>query len=391
MRQRGQLERIRVLRVITRLNVGGPALHASLLTTLLDPERFETTLAVGQESEGEVAMAALGRLPAGLRPVTIPSLRREISPFADARALGALVALARRVRPHIVHTHLAKAGSIGRIAGRLAGAPVVIHTFHGTVFSGYFGARASRLYLASERGLARLTTRLIAISPAVRAELIDLRVAPSDKIVEIPLGLDLSPFLTAPDQAAARVRLGLENDARYIAVVGRLVPIKDVATFLRAFALLAARRTGVRALIVGDGPERMALERLAADLGITETCRFLGWVSDMPALYAAVDVVALTSLNEGTPVALIEALATGRRVVATAVGGVPDVVPPEAGILVPPSDPAALADALARSLDHGPGVAPAARSAVAPRFSASRLVADIERLYLDLVAPDKGR
>ncbi len=391
VQQRGPLERIRVLRVITRLNVGGPALHASLLTALLDPERFETTLAVGQEAEGEVAMAALGRLPAGLRPVSVPALRREISPFADLRALGALVALARRVRPHIVHTHLAKAGSVGRLAARIAGTPVVLHTFHGTVFSGYFGTRASRAYLASERGLARLTTRLIAISPAVRAELIGLRVAPAAKIVEIPLGLDLGSFLTAPDQAAARLRLGLERDVRYVALVGRLVPIKDVATFLRAFALLVARRAGVRALVVGDGPERRSLELLAADLGIQGSCRFLGWVSDMPALYAAADVVALTSLNEGTPVTLIEALATGRRVVATAVGGVPDVVPQDAGILVPPSDPAAFAEALARSLDQGPVAEAPARRAVSPRFAASRLVADTERLYLELLGHRKGR
>lgn len=390
MRERAGLGRIRVLRIITRLNVGGPALHASLLTTRLDPDRFQTTLVIGQESAGEAAMADLGRLPPTLRPVAIPSLRREISPLGDAKALSALIAITRRVRPHIVHTHLAKAGSVGRIAARLAGAPVVVHTFHGTVFSGYFGERASRAYVASERVLAHLTTRLIAISPAVRAELVDLRVAPPAKIVEIPLGLELEPFLAAPGQADARDRLGLVREMRYIGIAGRLVPVKDIGTFLRAFAILATRRTDVAALIVGDGPERRALERLASELGIARRCRFMGWVADMPALYAAVDVIALTSLNEGTPVTLIEAIAAGRTIVATAVGGVPDVVMPDAGILVPPGDPAGFAAALLAALGRAPSPE-AARRAVERRFSASRLVADIERLYTDLLADGMGR
>jgi glycosyltransferase involved in cell wall biosynthesis len=390
LRERARLGPIRVLRIITRLNVGGPALHASLLSTRLDPERFQTTLAVGQESAGEAAMADLGRLPPSLRPVAIPSLRREISPLADARALAALVALTRRVRPHIVHTHLAKAGSLGRVAARLAGVPVVVHTFHGTVFSGYFGERASRVYLASERALGHLTTRLVAISPAVRAELLALRVAPAAKIVEIPLGLDLDPFLAAPSQAVARERLRLQPDARYVGIAGRLVPVKDVGTFIRAFAIVAAERADVTALIVGDGPEREALERMTVDLGIGGRCRFMGWVADMSALYAAVDVMALTSVNEGTPVTLIEAMAAGRTVVATAVGGVPDVVAADTGLLVPPGDPAAFAQALLRALDREPAPE-TARRAVVLRYSASRLVADIERLYLELIATRAGR
>ena len=381
---------IRVLRIITRLNVGGPALHAALLTTRLDPERFHTTLVAGQESPGEAAMADLGRLPPTLRPVVIPTLHREIFPLHDARALAALISVVRHMRPHIVHTHLAKAGLLGRIAARLLGAPVVVHTFHGTVFSGYFGARASRAYVASERALAGLTTRLVAISPAVRAELVGLRIAPAAKIVEIPLGLELDTFQGAPSREEARDRLGLERDGRFVAIVGRLVPVKDVETFIRAFALAGAQRTDAIALIVGDGPERAKLERLAAELGVSGRCRFTGWVADIAALYAAVDVVALTSVNEGTPVALIEAIATGRTVAATAVGGVPDVVTEDVGILVPPRDPSAFADAILRSLDRGP-LPRAARDGIVLRYSAQRLVADVERLYLDLLARRSGR
>lgn len=389
VRDRGSLERIRVLRIITRLNIGGPTLHVSILSSRLDPDRFETTLVAGRQAAGERAMAEMRSL-GDLRPVLLPVLRREISPVADIRTLAAIVALVRRIRPHIVHTHLAKAGLIGRVAARLLGVPIVLHTFHGTVFSGYFGARASRAYLNTERALARISTRLIAISPAVREELRALRLAPAERIVEIPLGIDLAPFDLDLERRQARSRLGLDVVGQYVAIVGRLVPIKDVATFLRGFALVAAVRPNVTALIVGDGTERADLERLAAALGIGGRCRFLGWVADTPALYAAVDVVALTSLNEGTPVTLIEAIAARRSVVATRVGGVPDVVSPDAGRLVSPRSPAALADALASALENPGPPSERARREIFARFSADRLVRDTEALYLELMR-DVGR
>ena len=383
------MSRVRVLRVITRLNVGGPSLNAALLATRMDSSRFETLLVAGRESEAEGSMLELGRLPSGLDVIRVDSLGREISPLDDLRALAAITRIARRFRPHVVHTHLAKAGFVGRLAGRAAGAPVIVHTFHGSVFRGYFGERQSALFLLIERALALLSTRLIAITPLQRRELAALGVAPLTKIVEIPLGLDLTQYDTAVDRAAARNSLGVRGDGPVVGIVGRLVPIKDVGTFLRALALLRERAPDTRALVVGDGDERPALERLAAELGLADTVTFTGWRSDMPAVFAAIDVLALTSLNEGSPVTLIEGLAARRAIVATAVGGVPDVIREgTTGLLVPPRDPRATADAVAVLLADASlrsRLGDAGRAEVTARYDSARLVADVERLYLELL------
>ncbi len=383
------MTRVRVLRAITRLNIGGPAIHVALLSSRLDAARYETLLVAGREGRAEGDMLALGRVMAGGSLVRVPTLVRPVSPLNDLRALAALVGIARSYRPHVVHTHLAKAGFVGRLAARLSGARVVVHTYHGSVFRGYFGRGESSLYLGIERALAKLTTRLIAITPRQRQELIDLRVAPSMKIVEIPLGLDLEPFRVPRDQRAARAALGLPADGPLVGLAARLVPVKDVGTFIEAMALLTRRLPAVRALVVGDGEERAALEAFARSLGVAERCRFLGWCADMPSLYAAIDVLALSSLNEGSPVSVIEAMAAARPVVATSVGGVPDVVRHgENGLLVPPRDPEALAEAV-ETMVRDPALrarlGAAASQAVYPRYDGARLIDDVQRLYAELL------
>jgi glycosyltransferase involved in cell wall biosynthesis len=375
-----------VLRVITRLNVGGPAIQAVLLSARMDPDRFETLLVAGTESSTEGNMIELGRLeePPALRRV--PVLGREISPLDDLRALGALVGLMREFRPDIVHTHLAKAGTLGRLAARIAGVRVVIHTYHGTVFRGYFGSLRSRLFLEIERAVARATTRLVAITPGQRRELIAMGIGSEATVVEIPLGLELAPFVDAPSRPEARATLGLTFDEPVIAIVARLVAIKDVGLFLQALARL---RSSPTALIVGDGEERGRLEALAAALGVASRCRFLGWRRDVRSVYAAADVVVLTSRNEGSPVSIIEAMAAGRAVVCTDVGGVADVVTSgSSGVLVPYGDPDALAasiDGLLRDPDLRQRLGAEARRAVYPRYDVSRLVTDIAALYTSLV------
>jgi len=380
------VRRLRVLRVITRLNVGGPAIQAVLLSARLDPDRFESLLVAGTESATEGNMIELGRLDAPPALRRIPALGREISPLDDLRALGALVRLMREFKPDIVHTHLAKAGTLGRVAARIARVPVVIHTYHGTVFRGYFGGFRSRVFLEIERAIARITTRLVAITPGQRRELVALGIGSEAKVVEIPLGLDLAPFVEAASRADARAALGLPPDEPVVAIVARLVPIKDVGLFLRALARLTRPAIGV---IVGDGDERASLEREAASLGIASRCRFLGWRRDVRTVYAAADVVALTSRNEGSPVSIIEAMAAGRAVVCTDVGGVSDVVTlGVSGILVPHGDPAALAAAIDRLLADPAArerLGNEARRAVYPRYDLSRLVTDITALYSSLV------
>ena len=380
------------MRVITRLNIGGPAIHVSLLASRLDPTRYETLLVSGVESGDEGNMLELGRLPP-IDPRILPTLGRVISPLDDLRALTGLVLLARSFKPDIVHTHLAKAGALGRIAARIAGVRTVVHTYHGSVFRGYFGQRESAVYLGIERALARITTRIVAITSGQKADLVDLGIAPSSKIVEIPLGLDLDHFRELPAREAALSALGLPREGRYVAIVARLVPIKDIPTFLRAFALVTESLPDVRGLVVGDGPERGAVERLAQNLGLERRCRFLGWRADLPNVYAASDVVALTSLNEGSPVSVIEAMASGRAVVATAVGGVPDVVSEATGILVPVGDHRGFADAivsLLRDPDRRAELGRKGREVAIRRFASDRLVADIDRLYIDLLGRRTG-
>lgn len=378
---------MRVLRAITRLNIGGPAIHVAILTRRLDPMRFQSLLVAGREGPFEGSMLRTGRL-GDVHLTIVGELRREIAPLHDLRALRAVLALMRRYRPQVVHTHLAKAGVVGRLAARLAGARVVLHTYHGSVFRAYFGARESGLYLTIERALARLSTRVIAITTRQRDELIELRVAPPEKIVVVPLGLDLDQFRSLPASADARRALGFPADEPLVVLVARLVPIKDVGTFLRAFTRLASR-TRAHAAIVGDGEERGSLERLARELGVSERCHFLGWQRDMRTVYAAADVVALSSLNEGSPVSLIEAMSAGRPVVATSVGGVPDVVDDDVGALVAPRDPEAMAAALERLVTDADAVrrlASTGRERAFERYSADRLVRDVERLYAELLA-----
>ena len=379
------MRQIRILRVITRLNVGGPAINAALLSSRLDPDRFETLLVAGSESPSEGSMLDLGRLSDGLTVRRVPELGREISPLDDLRALVSVTRIARAFRPDIVHTHLAKAGTIGRLAARLARARAVVHTYHGTVFHGYFGRATSRAFIEIERALSHITTRIVAITPGQRRDLIELGIGDEQKVVEIPLGLELAPFLDAPDQAEARKRMGLPVDRPIVAIVARLVPVKDVSLFLRAMAKVAPPAVG---LVVGDGELRSALEAESAALGLANRCRFLGWQKDVAVIYVSADVVALTSRNEGSPVSIIEAMAAGRAVVCTAVGGVPDVVRPGTGVLVASGDDNAFAAAVAALLSEPARrteLGKAARQAVHPAFDASRLVADVTRLYDSLL------
>lgn len=369
-------------RVITRLNVGGPAIQAMLLTKRLDPAKFETMLVCGVAGPREGDMLAL-RPEQGVLPIVLPWLGREIAPSGDIRTLIELVRLFRAFRPHVVHTHLAKAGVLGRLAARLTGVPVVIHTFHGNVLSGYFGPGRSRAFAAIERAMSRVSTCVAAISPGQRQELEARGIASRDRIVDLPLGLDLEPFLRAAPGGLRR-ELGVRGDAPLVGIIARLVPIKRVDLFLAAAERVVARRPDVTFVVLGDGPLRPALEDRGRERALP--VRFLGWRADLPAVYADLDVVVLTSDNEGTPVSLIEALAAARAVVATDVGGVRDVVGSEGGRIVAPRDPGAVAEAILEVLaDHElrSRLGASGRARVYPEYDASTLVRRVASLYED--------
>ena len=394
-------EPIRVLRVIARLNVGGPALHVSSLTSELDKIGYETTLVAGRVSEGEGSMEYAARA-LGIEPIFLPALQREISVSLDAVAVGQLVRLIRRVRPHILHTHTAKAGAVGRAAAFAAGSArprVVLHTFHGHVLRGYFGPVKTEAFRRLERALARESDALVAVSPQVRDDLVSLGVAPEDKFVVIRLGLDLERRLAVPDDAREllRAELGVPHESLLVAWLGRMTEIKRAQDLLQAFATL--RRRGVEAdlALVGDGPLRVGLEALARELGIADRCHFTGFRADVGAIYAASDVVALTSANEGTPVTVIEAQAAGRPVVSTDVGGVRDIVRDgESGFVVPAGDIARVAEhleELAGSAELRLRLGANGRASALARYSVPRLVADVDSLYRELLErePVSGR
>jgi glycosyltransferase involved in cell wall biosynthesis len=390
----GVSERIRVVRVIARLNVGGPAIHATLLTERLDPARFESLLVTGTEEPGEGNYLALRG--AGLERLhVIAALGREIRYRQDLTTLVTLTRLLRRVRPHIVHSHTAKGGTLGRLAARLAGVPIVLHTYHGHVFRGYFSPSRTRLFLAIERWLARRTDRLLTVSEAVRDDLLALGIGTPRQHMVVPLGLDLERFVECGrHRGALRAELGLPRDAPLVAIVARLVPIKAHEVFLQAAARVAHLVGDSRFLVIGDGERGPELRALAAGLGLGERVRFLGWRADIDRIYADVDVVALTSRNEGSPVSLIEAMAAARPVVATRVGGVPGLVEDGvSGCLVEPGDVEGVAAAI-RDLLGDPErrrtLGMAGRKRVVPSLAATRLIADVERLYTDLVAEKLG-
>jgi len=386
--------RIRVLRVIARLNIGGPALHATVLTERLDPSRYDSLLVAGTEEPGEgnyldLQGKTLDRL------YLLPLLGRKIRGLHDVIALGRLIALMRRVRPHIVHTHTAKAGALGRLAAHLTGVPVVLHTYHGHVFHGYFSPAMTRLFLFIERRLAKWTDRILTVSDAVRADLLRLQVGRADKLLVVPLGLDLGRFLHSESLGGQlRAELGLAGDVPLIGIVARLVSIKAHEVFLDAAAELVKLAPEAHFVVVGDGERRAELAELTDRLGLSRQVHFLGWRQDLDRIYADLDLVALTSRNEGSPVSLIEAMAAARAVVATRVGGVPDLVEDGVtGVLVPPGDPGALTSAMHALLEDRERrrmLGTAGRQRVAVTYTAERLLADMDRAYIRLLRRKLG-
>ena len=379
----------RVLRIFSRLNVGGPSVHVILLTAGLRDRGYETRLVVGFEGarEGDLVDLAIEK---GVEIHRLAALGREIRPLSDFRAFLALLRLMRRLRPAVVHTHAAKAGFLGRLAARFAGVPLVVHTFHGHVLRGYFGPWKSAFFTRLESSLGRFTHVLLAVSEAVKQDLVALGVAPAEKIRVIPLGLELEPLSGALPRGSLRREAGFSDKAPLVGAVGRLVPIKDLGTFLAAAVLVRKSMPEVRFSVVGDGEARTLLQDEADRLGLSGIVFFHGWRRDMPAVLGDLDVVVNCSRNEGTPVALIEALAAARPVVATRVGGTPDLLGAGVrGLLVSPGDATALAEAILASLGEPEAArqrAAAGRSYVLRNHSAARLIGDIDCLYRELLA-----
>ena len=395
----GSEPRVKILRVIARLNMGGPALHVAYLTEGLTRRGYDTTLVAGSLARGEDSMAFVADAH-GVQIVRIDQLGREISPLRDLMATIRLARLIRRERPQILHTHTAKAGTVGRMAALLAGSrrpPIVVHTFHGHVLRGYFGPVRSLIFRLLERFLAARTTALIAVSPQVRDDLVALGVARRERFAVIRLGIELDERVTPGQNGRGDSRryLGIPDDRFAVGWIGRMTAVKRTDDVLVAFRRL--REIGVDAVLcmVGDGPDRVLLEQRAHDLGIARETVFLGYQEDVAPFYAAFDALVLPSSNEGTPVSVIEALAAELPVVATRVGGVPDVVRDgEDGFLVEAGATGDLADRLAQ-LARDPALRTRmgrhGRERVLPRYAVERLVDDIDELYRSLLSAAGAR
>jgi len=385
----GETRPIRILRIIARMNVGGPAWQVSVLTRGLDEHRFESRLVVGDVGEGEADFIAL-RDP-DLPALKIPALGRSVRFGDDLRAFVAIRRAIRDYRPDIVHTHTAKAGVLGRLAAATCRVPVRVHTFHGHVLHGYFNRWVTRLVRIVEGLLARRTTALVAVGERVRDELLGAGIGRSDQYVVIPPGVALG---ARPDRVSARNGLGLPLNRPLVLFVGRLTAVKRPDRLIEAMALVLDRRPDAVLAIAGEGELLEETRSRAEPLG--ESVRFLGWQRDIAGLYAAADCMVLTSDNEGMPVTLIEAAMAGVPSVTTDVGSAREVVLDGVTGLVVAPDAAAVADGLVRLLDndlrHRMGAA--ARARAEAEFDTRRLITDHESLYERLVAanrqPDTG-
>jgi glycosyltransferase involved in cell wall biosynthesis len=406
------MRNIRILRIIARLNIGGPAIQAISLSARLPREFYQTLLLCGNVGAHEGDMSYLG-VSEGIRARILPGLGREISAIRDPASLGQLRRVMRDFRPHIVHTHTAKAGTLGRLAGislnlaREARQRVrLVHTFHGHVFHGYFSPWKSLVFVHIERFLARFTDRIIVISPRQQFDICRrFRISHPGRVEIIPLGFDLEGFRDVHrhrESARSRFLGNVGADVRVVSIIGRLTPIKNHRMLLHAVKHLRdwGRGDSLRFLFVGDGELRQELAGFARDLGIEDQVIFAGWQKDMPPVYGASDVVTLTSSNEGTPVALIEAMAAGVPVIATQVGGVPDLLGTveggldqgyglaPRGVLVHSGDAKGLARGLVFVMENAPRLEETrmrAQDYAHSRYRVERLVKDMDNLYSRLL------
>jgi glycosyltransferase involved in cell wall biosynthesis len=338
---------IRVLHIITRMDVGGSSDDTLILVTCLSRAEFASALLSGQTRE------PIPDLPEALACVGVPwfhvpALQRPVNPYLDTRALVRLYDVIRRFRPDIVHTHSSKAGFLGRLAARFTGVRRIIHTPHGHVFHGYYGPTTTRLFIALERLAARFTERIVVLTDAEAEQHLAVGIGRREQFVRIPSGVNLQE-VRAGAGAASQVRrdLGISDAIPLIGTVSRLTPIKGLRHLIAAMPEILRQCPDVQLALAGDGEDRPALERLAAELGISRRVHLLGFRRDPAAVTAALDVFVLPSLNEGQGRVLVTAMALGVPVVATRVGGVPEVVEDGSqGLLVPPGDPQALSQAV---------------------------------------------
>ncbi len=374
---------MKIVRIITRLNIGGPSRQALLLSEKLAPPKYESVLIHGSTTPDEGCMTPK---PGPCRVYHVPQLRNSFNPLHLIPAFIRIYRILGKERPDIVHTHQAHAGLLGRTAARLRGVPRIIHTFHGHTFHSYFSPLKEKTIIRAEQMLASISTDIAAISPAISHDLSQTyRICPKEKIRLIPLGFNLTPFLECGiSQPQARKKLGLPETGPIIGFSGRFVPVKDPMLFLAAAQQILSEIPEARVLMCGDGPLRPRVEKEVLNLGLEQRVHFTGWKEEVEKVLRAMDVFVLTSRNEGTPAAIIEAMAAEVPVVGADVGGVRDLITDgSTGHLVTSRNPLNVAQAIHRALEDTSEKSAMIQRAKekAAEYSAENLVTNIKTLY----------
>lgn len=392
----------KILRIHNRLIVGGPSHNVTLLTAYLSPE-FETKLLVGKKDPAEKDATYIAD-QLGLVPVEIKEMRRSILPFYDIIAYFKIKKIIQEYKPDIVHTHASKSGAVGRLAARSCNVPLIVHTFHGHVFHSYFSPFMSKMIVRFERFFARRTDAIIAISDSQKHELTEVyKIAPPEKVFTVPLGFNLDKYSVDQDtkKIIFRNKYGFDKSELIIGIVGRLVPIKNHDMFLEMAAIVKSRTNkNIRFAIIGDGESRPGIEKKSAELGLsysyfitnpkTKTDILVtSWETEIDQALAGLDIVVLTSNNEGTPVSLIEAQSAYKPVVSTNVGGVEDIViHGETGFITDVGDVNAFANYVVTLIEDAALREKMGKSGydnVIKRYSKQRLINDMKKLYLSFL------
>jgi len=382
----------KVLRIINRFNIGGPTYNATFLTKFIS-EDYETLLVGGlPEKDESDSLHILEEY--GVKPLLIPEMKRIPNFRSDREAYRKIKQIIEEFQPDIVHTHAAKAGALGRKAAKACGVPIIVHTFHGHVFHSYFGKAKTLLYKVIERRLAKLSSGIIAISPIQKEELSSVHgICKREKIKVIPLGFDLMKFrenLTGK-RMETRTKWRLDTDEVAVAIVGRLAPIKNHHLFLDVIELLAEKGVKARYFIVGDGQEKTSIEQRAKELESNYDLKIelTSWIKDIATFNAGMDIICLSSDNEGTPVSLIEAQASGVPVISTDVGGVKDILDEgETGFVVPKKDALAFAEKLQLLIEKKEirdKMSQNGWNFVRDKFHYTTLVKNMESYYTELI------
>lgn len=383
-------ERPHILHVITRMDAGGAATNTLLGMDGVRNHGFDVTLVYGRTNDPDGSISARVR-DMGIPAVLIPFLVRDVSPISDLRAAAAIYRIMKAGKFALVHTHTSKAGALGRIAARCLRTPV-IHTPHGHIFYGYFGPLGTTVYTHVERFLARWSHGLVSLTEDETIECLKRAIGRREQFHTIPSGVPLAHFMGIARQDGLDLRhhWGLHDKSVLFVSAGRLVPIKGFDSLLRSFAVCRAHNPHCFLGIVGDGPERASLEKLAASLGVDRCVRFAGHMHDIRPALSAADVFVLASKNEGMGRVIVEAMAAGLPVIATKVGGIVNLLRSnDTGILVAKDDTVALADAMRELADDRTRrlrMGACARAEVYPEYDLETMVARLADLYRQTIA-----